>query len=116
MRGYYPSTRDGEAYWLASGEYRFPLWQIQRGVGTIPLFLRYLSGAVVVDSGNAWEDPADAGLDRTLLGVGAELRLSAIAFYGMSLYGRLGYAFGLTGEGIAPGSTDGLYFAAGSSF
>ncbi len=116
LRGYYPSTRDGEAYWLASGEYRFPIWQIQRGVGTIPLFLRYLSGAVVVDSGNAWEDPADAGLDRTLLGVGAELRLSAIAFYGMSLYGRLGYAFGLTGEGIAPGSTDGLYFAAGSSF
>ena len=116
LRGFYPSTRDGEAYWLASGEYRFPIWQIQRGFGTIPLFLRHLSGAVVVDAGNAWDDPADAGFDRSLVGVGAEIRLSAIAFYGMSLYGRAGYAFGVLGEGIQPGSADGLYFAAGSSF
>jgi hypothetical protein len=116
LRGYYTSTRDGETYWLVSGEYRFPIWQIQRGVGTIPLFLRYLSGAVVVDAGNAWDDPADAGLDQSLLGVGAELRLSAVAFYGMSLYGRMGYAFAPLGNGIAPGSLDGLYFAAGSSF
>jgi hypothetical protein len=71
---------------------------------------------VVVDDGNAWDDPADAGLDQSLLGVGAELRLSAVAFYGMSLYGRMGYAFAPLGNGIAPGSLDGLYFAAGSSF
>jgi sugar lactone lactonase YvrE len=116
LRGYSPSTRDGEAYWLASGEYRFPLWQIQRGVGTIPLYLRHLSGAVVVDAGNAWDEPEDATLDRSLLGVGAELRISGVAFYGLNLYGRLGYAIGLTGEGIAPGSLEGLYFAAGSSF
>ncbi len=116
LRGFYPSTRDGEAFWLASGEYRFPIWRVDRGLGTLPIFLRYVSGAVVLDAGNAWEDPDDASLERSLVGVGAEIRVSAIAFYGMSLYGRFGYAVPLMGPGVQPGSIEGLYAEAGTSF
>lgn len=116
LRGFYTGTRDGETYWLTSGEYRFPIWQVDRGVGTVPLFIRNVSGAVLVDAGNAWDDPADAALSNSLVGVGAELRVSAIAFYGLNLYGRVGYAFSALGGGIAPGDIDGLYFQAGSSF
>lgn len=116
LRGYYTGTRSGETYWLASGEYRFPVWYIERGVGTIPLFVRHVSGAVVIDAGNAWDDSDDAALTNSLLGVGAELRASAIAFYGLPLYGRVGYAFGLLNGGIEIGSLDGLYFEAGTSF
>lgn len=116
LRGFYPSTRDGEAFWLASGEYRFPIWRVDRGLGTVPIFLRYISGAIVLDAGNAWEDPDDATLERSLVGIGAELRVAAIAFYGMSLYGRLGYAVPLLGPGVQPGSIDGLYAEAGTSF
>ena len=116
LRGYYTSTRSGETFWLASGEYRFPIWYVERGVGTIPLFVRHVSGALVVDSGNAWEDPDDAGFENSLVGLGAELRASAIAFYGLPLYGRVGYAFGLANGGIEIGSLDGLYFQAGTSF
>lgn len=116
LRGFYPGTRDGETFWLASGEYRFPVWQVDRGVGTLPFFMRNVSGAVVVDAGNAWDDPADAAIGNSLLGVGAELRFSAIAFYGMGLYGRLGYAFSVLGDGIPFGSIDALYAQAGTSF
>lgn len=116
LRGYYTGTRSGETYWLASGEYRFPIWYVERGVGTIPLFVRHVSGAVVVDAGNAWDNADEAGLEYSLVGMGAELRVSAIAFYGLPLYGRIGYAFSLMNGGIAIGSLDGLYVQAGTSF
>ena len=36
-------------------DYRFPLLQIERGVGTWPAFARVLHGAVFVDAGHAWD-------------------------------------------------------------
>ena len=116
LRGFYTGTRGGEAYWLTSGEYRFPVLYVDRGVGTIPFFMRNVSGALVVDAGNAWDDTDDAAIGNSLVGVGAELRASAIAFYGLPLYGRVGCAFAVLGDGIAIGSLDGLYFEAGTSF
>lgn len=116
LRGFYTGTRNGETFWLASGEYRFPVVYVERGVGTIPFFMRNVSGALVVDAGNAWDDADEAALGNSLVGVGAELRASAIAFYGVPLYGRMGYAFSVLGDGIAIGSLDGLYFEAGTSF
>ncbi len=116
LRGFFPATDSGEWYWLASTEYRFPIWNIDRGVGTIPLFVRNLSGALVADAGNAFDDPSGAGLEQTLLGVGAELRLYTILSYGLGLSTRVGYAFSVAGGGIPFGSPDGFYAQLGSSF
>ncbi len=116
LRGYYPASDSGEWFWQASGEYRFPIWYVDRGVGTFPLFVKHVSGAVLVDAGNAFDDAAGAGLDQTLLGVGAELRLYTIWGYGNGSYLRGGYAFGLTQDGIPIGSPNGFYLGVGTSF
>lgn len=51
LRGYSTGQLSGDRMALASLEYRFPLWEIQRGPGTLPLFFRRLSGAVFTDAG-----------------------------------------------------------------
>jgi hypothetical protein len=53
LRGFPASTAVGDWYYLGSLEYRLPLAYIDRGVGTIPFFARYLSAAAFVDAGNA---------------------------------------------------------------
>lgn len=116
LRGFYPASDSGEWYWLASGEYRFPVWWIDRGWGTLPVFLKHLSGAVLVDTGNAFDDLAEAGPSRALVGTGAELRTYLVYGYGVGLYARFGYAFSLRGGGIPFGDPGGLYMALGSSF
>jgi hypothetical protein len=116
LRGFYPASDDGQWYWLGSGEYRFPIARIDRGVGTLPAFLRSVSGAVLIDAGNAFDDPAGLALPETLVGTGAELRVDGIVGWGAGLYGRLGYAFGLNGPGKPLGSPAGLYAVLGSSF
>ncbi len=116
LRGFYPASDSGEWYWLASTEYRFPLWNVDRGVGTLPLFVRNVSAAVVADAGNAWTDADGAGLENTLAGVGAELRVYTIWSYGYGIYARFGYAMSIAGGGIPPGDLDGFYATLGSSF
>ena len=39
---------------LFSAEYRFPIWNTLRGLGTAPLFIKDISGAIFADYGNAW--------------------------------------------------------------
>lgn len=116
LRGFYPATRAGESYWLGSGEYRFPIWRIDRGIGVLPLFLRNLSGAVFVDSGNAFDDLAGAALGNTLLGTGVELQAAMIVGWGAGINARMGYGFSAYGGGIPLGSLDGAYLALGGSF
>lgn len=117
LRGYAPASDSGEWYWLGSVEARFPIWNIDRGVGTFPLFLKSLSGALFVDGGNAFDDfsdPADVG--QVLLGTGVELQLYAIAGYGGGYLIRGGYGFAPQGDGIPLGNPAGAYLAFGSSF
>lgn len=117
LRGYYAASDSGEWYWLGSLEARFPIWNIDRGVGTIPLFLRYLSGAVFVDSGNAFDDFSDpSALGQVLLGTGAELQLYALAGYGGGYIMRAGYAFAPRGDGIDFLDLGGAYLSFGASF
>jgi len=119
LRGYPFAADIGDMYWLTGVEYRFPLWRIDRGLGTLPFFLRVLSAAVFIDAGNAFTNPeqADDAINGSLVGVGAELRLSTTLGWGAFLTGRFGYAVGLT-EDTAFGPTDArtLYFSLGSSF
>jgi len=115
LRGFLPGTVYGDWYYLGSFEYRMPLWWIDRGVGTIPFFARYLSAAAFLDAGHAFNDlPKGAEdeeplLPQTLVGTGMEIRGSAIIGYGVSLTMRLGYGFALRGPGVPLGSIEGLY-------
>ncbi len=110
LRGYPLGSDFGDMYWLGSAEYRVPLWRIDRGWGTIPAFVRNLSGSVFVDSGNAFDgnffgaDPpglADV-FGGPLVGVGAEVSLRGVVGWGVGLSLRAGYAVGLTEGGFDP--------------
>jgi hypothetical protein len=118
IRGYPFGAARGDTYWLVGGEYRFPLWRMDRGFGTLPAFLRVLHGAVYVDAGNAFNDVSSFVdvFDDTLVGVGAELRLSTVMWWSGQIDLRLGYGVGLTGPGIGPSDPRSVYFQLGGAF
>ncbi len=122
LRGFPIAAVYGDLYYLASIEYRLPIWRINRGFGTIPFFMRDLHGAVFSDMGNAFDELPGGGnaarntLSSTLVGLGAELRMSMVIGWGFGLTGRLGYAFSVHGDGYQIGSLDGFYAQMGSSF
>lgn len=103
IRGYPFGADRGDSYWLLAGEYRFPIWRMDRGIGTLPAFFRVLHGAVFVDAGNAMTDVQRVGdvVDGSLVGVGAELRLDTVVWWSGGLDFRLGYATGLTEPSLA---------------
>ncbi len=81
---------------VLSAEYRMPLFQAQRGLGTMPIFLRQASLSFFADYGNAWNQGQTPGglddfFDNFLLGVGAELRAHFVLGYHLPIMGRLGY-------------------------
>ena len=49
LRGYEPSQFKGTNYNLLNLEYRFPLLYVDRGISTLPGFLRTLSGVAFLD-------------------------------------------------------------------
>jgi hypothetical protein len=101
LRGYDIGAAVGDLYWLASAEYRLPLYRIDHGVGTLPAFARALAASAFIDAGQAYASPERARdlLVEPLVGVGAELSLSAVLWYGVGFRGRVGFATGLTGPG-----------------
>jgi hypothetical protein len=96
LRGIPVSALSRTRAMLLSAEYRFPIVSPQRGIGTWPISLNNLHGAVFADYGNAWNaDEIRGGLhffDEFLLGVGTELRGDFILGHGLPVTGRLGYA------------------------
>jgi hypothetical protein len=118
IRGYPFGADRGDNYWLAAAEYRFPIWRMDRGIGTLPAFFRVLHGAVFVDAGNAFNQVVNFVdvFDDTLVGVGAELRLSTVLWWSGSLDMRLGYGVGLTGPAIGPTDPRSVYFQLGGAF
>ena len=115
LRGFNPAASYGDWYYLGSLEYRLPLWWIDRGVGTIPFFAKYLAATAYLDAGRAFNELPNGGEDQeplfasTLVGAGAEIRGRAIIGYGINAAMRVGYGFSVRGNGIPLGSLDGLY-------
>lgn len=102
LRGYSPSQFAGNDFNLLNLEYRLPLWYADRGISTLPLFLRTVSAAAFLDYGAAYDrldakDPFEA----FHAGVGAELWLDLLTTYYSTANLRLGVAKGLDHE--APG-------------
>jgi hypothetical protein len=118
LRGYPIAADVGDMYWLGSFEYRLPLWRIDRGVGTLPAFARYLSLHAFLDAGNAFTAVQGAGdvVEGALVGTGAELRFATVVGWSTSLTVRLGYGAALTPGGFSIGDPRGAYLRLGGSF
>ncbi len=109
LRGYHDDAFLGRSLGYANLEYRFPLAFPQRGIRSLPLFLRHLHGALFADAANVW-----SGAFR-----GADVKTAA----GLALGGDLivGHALPLTGtagvaRGFASGGTTRAYFRLGLAF
>ena len=98
LRGYPQFFRSGRHFQLAQFEYRFPIWRINRGIYTLPVYLNRLHAAVFADAGNAFSGPLD--LSAFLVGVGAQLMLDFTLGYLLPFTLRVGYARGLMGGGV----------------
>ncbi len=124
LRGYDTSSMRGDHVWVASAEYRLPLFYVERGFWTAPLWLRSVALTVFAEAGQTF-DTADyapyagspdgfvAFWSNTRPAVGAELVGEAVFAWGGLLRGRVGY-----GYGFGPGAptTGRIYAQLGSSF
>ncbi len=102
LRGYPIQSRVGSQYQLLNTEYRFPVWQAQRGLTSLPFFLQRVTGDVFADVGNANYGGFDPS--RVAVGVGAELLFDLVLGYVVPFTLRIGYA-----RGLSEGGTDQLY-------
>jgi hypothetical protein len=98
LRGFPARTVVGNQYHLLNLEYRQELWRIERGLGTLPIYLRRLHLAALGDVGTAFDSSFDTS--RLRASTGAALRLDA--FFGYFVPGtfEFGVARGLTTGGV----------------
>ncbi|HLL25162.1 MAG TPA: hypothetical protein VK427_23670 [Kofleriaceae bacterium] len=100
LRGYKVRELSGNQFHLLNAEYRQELWRIERGIATLPIYIRRLHLGVLSDTGVAFEGGFDAERHlRTSLGVA--LRLDAYFGYFVPGTFELGYSHGLTDTGIS---------------
>lgn len=98
LRGLPISAMSSTRAMVFSAEYRFPIYSLQRGLGTIPLYFKEISGAVFADYGDGWfagtqsKNSIKTFFDDFFLGVGAELRGDFVIGHGLPIHGRFGYA------------------------
>ncbi len=99
LRGYEQGQFAGNDFNLLNVEYRAPLWYADRGVSTLPAFLRTLSGTLFFDWGAAYNElDLDHPFEPFHEGVGAELWFDLLFSYYVSGNLRLGVAKGLDAE------------------
>jgi len=99
LHGYATRAVSGNQYHLANLELRTELWQIQHGLGTLPVYLQRLHFAAMSDVATAFNNLFDAGKN-VRWSVGGALRLDA--FFGYFVPGtfEIGYAHGLIQGGV----------------
>jgi hypothetical protein len=98
LQGYPPQFISGDQFHLLATEYRAPLWKIEEGYQTFPLYLRRIHGALMANAGNAFY--GDLPRSGWKVGVGAELRLDfKLGYYFESLL-QFGVAKGLSKGGV----------------
>jgi len=83
LRGYSPGEFRGEKFFIGTLEYRFPIIWIERGIGTWPIFLKNLHGAIFLDYGNAWAGDTMPSFKEFKSSIGCELRSDFKLLYGL---------------------------------
>lgn len=76
LRGYREGSITGNRMALGSLEYRFPLLEVQRGLGALPLFVSRVAGATFVDAGWIGTDRLSSDMH---MGLGLETRIGLSA-------------------------------------
>jgi hypothetical protein len=87
----------------ANADYRVPIWRIERGPGSLPVFARWLHAAVFTDVGDAWEprDPI-----RWKVSVGVEASADIVVAYRWPIAIATGVAWVRDRAGqVSPGPT-----------
>jgi hypothetical protein len=99
LRGYPIRTLVGNQYHLLNLEYRQELWTIEHGIETLPIYFRRLHLGLLSDVATAYDGPFKLA-DDVRASLGAALRLDA--FFGYFVPGtfEIGYARGVTSQGI----------------
>ncbi len=109
LRGYPPFAFVGDSFHLLSTEYRLPVWWIEKGYRTFPLYFRRIWGSLFLDAGNAFY--GQFRVQDVKLGAGAEARLQFNIAHYLDTELKLGYAHGFQTKG-----GDEIYFVAAASF
>jgi hypothetical protein len=102
LRGYEPRAVSGNQFHLLNLEYRQELLQIERGLATLPIYFRRITIAGLADIGTAFETELE--IDRNLrYSIGGALRVDALFGYFIPGTFEIGYARGLTEDGVGEG-------------
>lgn len=91
VRGFDSKTLRGQSAVIGSVEYRFPLYEIERGPTTWPIFFNRIHGDVFTDAGRAG--------GQTIASAGAEGAADFIIANGIAIRYRIGVAWRLTKPG-----------------
>jgi hypothetical protein len=111
LRGFPLDAFWGDRVAVANAEYRFPVAIVERGHGTLPVFLRTVHAAVFGDAGRTWDTGRETGGWKTAFG--GELSADVVAGYTLPLSATAGAAWnrdGTTSHGVS------IYFRLGRSF
>jgi hypothetical protein len=94
LRGFVQGAFAGESYLLGTAEYRLPIWDVETGAWTLPVYFRRLHAALFADAGDAFTVRLrDFQLHA---GAGAELRAELLLGWSVPTNLRVGCAQGLT--------------------
>jgi len=98
LRGYPGRAVTGNQFHLLNVEYRQELFNLEHGLATLPVYFKRVHVAGLFDAGTAFN--RDPSWGRVKASLGAALRVDA--FFGYFVPGtfELGYAHGLTSDGI----------------
>jgi hypothetical protein len=112
VRGFGDEVAAGPRVGAVSVEWRQPLWRLERGWGTWPVYLRTVHAAVFADAGDAWT--GQFSLDRLKASVGVEGSIDTVIGFNLPLTFTAGAA--RTRDGAAGRSATAVYFRIGASF
>lgn len=96
VRGYRPGVVGGRYFFVANAEYRIPILDAERGLGTLPAFLRSLTFIPYADAGRAFSGPLAFG--DVLWGVGASFVMNFRVGYVETISLFFDYAHGFDDE------------------
>jgi Tol biopolymer transport system component len=98
LRGYPARAVAGNQFHLLNSEVRQLVWNLERGLTTLPIYLQRLHAAALWDVAAAWDGEFSTAAVRTSMG--AALRLDAVFGYVVAGTLELGTSVGLTDTGI----------------
>lgn len=115
LRGYRDGAFSGRRFVSGSVEYRIPLWHPQRGLHSLPFFLRSFHAAAFADAGHAWSGRFEWDDLKTSAGAALGADLVVGQALPITVTAGLAHAFDARDDPRADGETR-FYFRTGLSF